>query len=128
MSLEFAIIPSSKNYEDYANNVENIMRQNIKHNVVIDIDKDYNETLNSRINNWKKKEYHIINLDEEYTENNILSVIFYDDNSKSEKMSILDFVDIIASFEDVNVDEDVEDEDKDNNEEHKIENGGCIIS
>ena len=121
MSLEFVIIPSSKIYEDYANNVEIIMRQNIKHNVVIDIDEDYDEELDSRINKWSKKEYHIIIVDEEYTKNNILSVIFYDKESTPEKMSILDFVDIISSFEDVKLDEDVEDDDT-------TENSGCILS
>jgi hypothetical protein len=100
MVLEFVIVPYATKYEDYANDIEAMMRHNINAGIVVDFDKNYDESLSSRINKWKKKEYHIITVDEEYAENSYIKVRFYDKGSKTEKMTLLDFIDLVSSFED----------------------------
>ena len=100
MSLEFVIIPSKKNHEDGADDIVAMMRHNIKHIMNIEFDKNYDDSLNSRINKWKRKDFHVITVDEEYAENSYIKVRFYDKGSKPEKMTLLDFIDIVSSFED----------------------------
>jgi hypothetical protein len=122
MSLEFVIIPSKKIYEDSADDVEDMMQNNIKHSMIIEVDKNYDDSLNSRINKWKKKEYHVIVIDEDYLESNYLTIRFYDKGSKPEKMKLLNFIDIVSSFED---DEETHDINKTTDESNQ--EGGCII-
>ena len=122
MALEFVIIPSKKIYEDSADDVEDMMQNNIKHNMIIEFDKNYDDSLNSRIKKWKKKEYNVIIIDEEYPETNYLTIRFYDKGSKPEKMKLLNFIDIVSSFED---EEEVHDVNK--NSDDVNQQGGCII-
>jgi hypothetical protein len=122
MALEFVIIPSKKNYEDSADDVEGMMKNNIKHNMIIEFDKNYDDSLNSRINKWKKKEYNVIIIDEEYPESNYLTIRFYDKGSKPKKMKLGDFIDIVSSFEDEEEVHDINGKSDDANQE-----GGCII-
>lgn len=120
MVLEFVIIPYSNSYQDGADDIAAMMKHNIKHSIVIDFDKDCNESLSSRMNKWKKKEYNIITVDEEYAENGYIKVRFYDKGSKTEKMTLLDFIDLVISFED-----------EDNNEDKKADDDdglfNCVI-
>jgi len=118
MSLEFVVIPSNKIYEDNANDVIAMMRHNIKHNMVIETDKNYDDSLNSRINKWKRKEYDVIIIDEDYPETGYIKVRFCDKGSRPEKMTLLEFIDIVSSFED---------EDNKLYDENEEEDG-CIIS
>ena len=121
MSLEFVIIPSKKTYEDNADDVEAMMRHNIKQSMVIDFDKSYDDSLNSRINKWRRKEYDIIIVDEEYSETNYIKVKFNDKGARMETMTLLDFIDLVSSFED-------EDEDKKDEKSYdENQDGGCII-
>jgi hypothetical protein len=122
MALEFVIIPSKKIYEDSADDVKDMMQNNIKHSMIIEFDKNYDDSLNSRIKKCKKKEYNIIIIDEEYPETNYLTIRFYDKGSKPEKMKLLNFIDIVSSFED---EEEVHDINK--NSEDVNQEGGCII-
>ena len=124
MSLEFVIIPSNKIYEDNADDIEAMMRHNIKHSMVIEIDKNYDDSLNSRINKWKKKEYHVINVNEEYSETTYITIRFYDKSSKLERMTLLDFIDIVSSFEDEEEKHNTNNNSDDTNDE---EEGGCTI-
>ena len=121
MSLEFVIIPSKKSYEDNADDVEAMMRHNIKHSMVIDFDKNYDDSLNSRINKWKRKEYDIIIVDEEYAQTNYIKVKFNDKGARMESMTLLDFIDLVSSFED-------DDEDKKDEKSYdENQDGGCTV-
>ena len=122
MALEFVIIPFKKICEDNIDDVENMMKNNIKHNMIIEFDKNYDDSLNSRIKKWKKKEYNIIIIDEDYPETNYLTIRFYDKGSKPEKIKLLNFIDIVSSFED---EEEVHDINK--NSDDVNQEGGCII-
>lgn len=123
MSLEFVVIPSNKIYEDNANDVIAMMRHNIKHNMVIETDKNYDDSLNSRINKWKRKEYDVIIIDEDYPETGYIKVRFCDKGSRPEKMTLLEFIDIVSSFEDEDETQNINEKSDDDNQE-----GGCIIS
>lgn len=132
MAFEFVIIPSKKNYEDNANDVEAMMRHNINHSMVIEFDKNYDNSLNSRINKWKRKEYDIIIVDEEYEETNCIKVKFNDNDMKTETMTLLDFIDLVISFEEndeKNEHDEKHNDEKHNDEKHNDENqdGGCTL-
>lgn len=100
MALEFVIIPSKQLYEDYADDIVIMMRNNIKREMDIEIDRDYDKSLSSRINEWTDKEYDVINVDENYGETNTIVVRFSDKGSNPEKMELTEFVDLVSSFED----------------------------
>ncbi len=123
MVLEFVIIPYSNSCQDGAEDIAAMMQHNIKHSIVIDFDKDCDESLSSRINKWKKKEYNIITVDEEYAENSYIKVRFYDKGSKAEKMTLLDFIDLVVSFEDEDTNEDTNENKKTDNDE----SSNCVI-
>lgn len=100
MSLEFVIIPIKQNHEDYADDIVAMMRHNIKHIMHIQYDKFYDKSLSARLSKWKKDECDVITVDGEYAENNTIVVRFSDKGSNPEKMSLLEFIDIVSSFED----------------------------
>ena len=89
MSLEFVIIPTKQHYEDYAVDVEGLLRRNISHNTHIHFDKDYDKTLNNRIGRWKKNDYDIIIIDEDYFDSNTIVVKFSDKGSTSDNLTTI---------------------------------------
>lgn len=100
MSLDFVIIPSNLIYEENAHDVVAMMKHNITHNMNIEFDTNYDKLLSTRITKWRKEEYDIIIVDGNYVEASYLTVQFYDKGSKLEKMSLMEFIDTVSSFED----------------------------
>ena len=100
MSLDFVVIPTNKLYEDSANDVVAMMKHNIPHKMNIEFDANYDKLLSTRIGKWKKEEYDIIIVDDNYLESGHLTVQFSDKGSRLEKMSLMEFIDTVASFED----------------------------
>lgn len=103
MSYKCVIIPSKSNYEDIADDVCDMLRREIKHTIIIEIDKNYNELLKSRIETWiysinddvynddDYNYYDIIIIDEDYVESNHIKVKFNDMLIKT--MTLTDFID-----------------------------------
>jgi hypothetical protein len=125
MSLEFVIIPSKQSYEDHADDVKAMMRHNIKQSMIIDFDKSYDDSLNSRINKWRRKEYDIIIVDEEYPDTNCIKVKFNDKGTRIETMTLLNFIDLVSSFENNEEQEQEEEEEEEEEQEEANQNGGC---
>lgn len=119
MSLEFVIIPSKQDYEDYAVDVESLLCRNITHNTHIHFDKDYDKTLNNRISRWEKNDYDIIIVDEDYFDTNTIIVKFSDKGSTSDRMFLADFIELVSSFED--------DDNNDKTNDSEDEENGCVI-
>ena len=122
MSLDFAIIPSNKIYEENAEDIVTMMKNNIKHSMNIEFDNNYDKMLSTRIGKWKKEEYDIIIVDGNYLEAGYLTVQFSDTGSKPERMSLMEFIDTVVSFED----DDEEKQEKTANNDTDDESG-CII-
>jgi|LakMenEpi03Aug12_release.lakeMendotaPanAssembly.Ray.scaffolds.fasta_scaffold2015677_1 hypothetical protein len=102
MSLEFAIIPINSTFINTAYDIETKLKENkdnIKLQLNIVIDTNYDIHFTTRINKWKKQVYNIITIDQDYYESNSIIVIFSDKKSTSQTMEIDEFIDLVMSFE-----------------------------
>ena len=70
MSIDFVIIPASKELEEYAYKVKSKLEDCIFVVSNFQIDTNFNLNLNSRINKWKKDDFDIIVITPEFIENN----------------------------------------------------------
>ena len=106
MSLEFVIIPISKRIEQNAYDIKSKLVNSSKLSVNVEIDLNYELSTNNKLMKWKKKDYNIIIVDEDFIETNTIVVRFSDKGSKPKLINLDDFIDLVSSFEDE--DEDVD--------------------
>jgi hypothetical protein len=123
MSIEFAIIPVVQQFEEQAYVIKNKIQSAVKLNTSIEVDTEYSSPLTSRISIWKKKEYDIITIDQDFIENNSIVVRFSDKGSRPKTMELEEFIDLVVSFED---DEDPQPKDESTNDDNN-DVGGCTI-
>jgi len=116
MSIEFVIIPVLKEFEEYAINLKDKLTSSIKINTHFQIDTNFEENMNSRINKWKKDDYDIILINQDCIETNKIIVRFSDKGSRFKSMDLEEFIELVNSFED----------DLDRDYEHSYESN-CII-
>jgi threonyl-tRNA synthetase len=122
MSLKFAIIPLSQNFDHNAYDIKSKLLDSIKLPLTIEVDLDYSKSYDSKKLKWIKKKYDVIIIDDDVTKNNRITVLFSDKGSKPTTMEIDEFIDLVASFEDDDVDKN-----KDNNEQN-VKNCDKIIT
>ena len=119
MSLEFAIVPFDNSFVSAAYEIENKLRNKIRLQLDVVVDTNYHTSFASRINKWKKQDYDVITIDQEYSSNNIIIVRFCDNGSKAQAMYVDKFIELVASYDD----DDTEEE----NVEETPNTGGCIL-
>ena len=100
MSLDFVIIPVTKTLENSAYNIRNKLNSAVKIPITIDLDINYKFPLNNRISKWRKNHYDIVVVDHDFPESNTVMVRFLDKGSRSKKMNLDVFIDLVTSFED----------------------------
>jgi hypothetical protein len=105
MSLEFVIIPISKRIEQNAYDIKSKLVNSSKLSVNVEIDLNYELSTNNKLMKWKKKDYNIIIVDEDFIETNTIVVRFSDKGSKSKLINLDDFIELVSSFEDEAEDE-----------------------
>ena len=152
MSLEFVIIPTTNKYENAARDVKDVLEDSINQIGDVTVDCNYLSPLNTRVSKWKKNEYIIITVDNEYFLTNSITVRFADKKSHPSLMEVDEFISLVSSFNDagkdddsddagknvvnndknvVNNDKDVANNDKDvaknNDTDDDTDNNGCII-
>ena len=122
MSLEFVIIPANKDLEQVAFNIKSKLISYSKLHVTVYFDFNYTISSVNKIQKWKKKDYNIIVINEDFIETNCVVVRFSDKGSKQKTMGLDEFIDLVASFDD-------DDKEKSNDVFTIEENnkGGCII-
>lgn len=98
MSLEFVMIPSSKEYENDANDLIEKLKNNITKSVEFEFDNNYQMKLNSRVGRHRKADKDIIMIDNNYTEKDILTIWFSDKGSKMQKMDVDEFTTLLNEF------------------------------
>lgn len=123
MSIEFIIIPVTKELEECAIKIKDKLTNNIKINIHFQIDTSFNVNITSRINKWKKDDYDIIIINQDCIETNNIIVRFSDKGSRLKNMELEEFIELVNSFED----EEDEKDDKDEEDDNKNESN-CIIS
>jgi threonyl-tRNA synthetase len=125
MSLEFVIIPVTKDYENLAYELSNKMKKSANTSLNIEFDTNYNLSLNTRTNKHKRDDKNIIIINDTYSEQERVVVSFSDKGSRSKTMNIEEFLELIASFD--------YDEKEDENNDSIIKNandendGLCVI-
>ena len=125
MSLEFAIIPITDTFVSAAYTIQSKLKDNVKLEMSITIDTNYEQSFISRINKWKKQGYDIITIDSDFDESNSIVVRFSDKGSRAQSMEVEEFIDLVASFEDETNHNDSQN--KDNITEKSDQDGGCTI-
>ncbi len=98
MSLEFVMIPSSKEYENDANDLIEKLKNNITKSVEFEFDNNYHMKLNSRVGRNRKADKDIIIIDNNYTEKDLLTIWFSDKGSKMQKMDVDEFTTLLNEF------------------------------
>ena len=126
MSLEFVIIPLTSVFITTAQDIQNKLKTAIKTKITIQIDTNYDILTRARIQKWKKQQFNVITIDNDYNQANTISVLFSEKRSRPEVMEVEEFIDLVASFEDkdqhnIYHTRDSDDLDTDNS------NGGCTI-
>jgi hypothetical protein len=111
MSLEFAIIPCTPAFLSDAHDIQTKLKEKIKLVISIIIDTNYNTPYNTRISKWKKLEHNVITIDHEYNESQTIFVRFSDKGSRPHVTELDEFIELVNSFEENEVDtDDSEDE------------------
>ena len=136
MPLEFAIIPLTPAFLSAARDIQNKLNTHVKLKITITIDTNYETPYNTRINKWKKKYYDIITIN---NDSNSIVVRFSEKGSKSQVMEVNDFIDLVASFDEKEYDNDLHNSEEDVEENTEInsevesdklvsnEDGCCIM-
>ena len=134
MSLEFAIVPIDKTFLNTAYDLQTKLKNVAKVKLYIIVDTDFELQFNRRIQKWKKQEFHIVSIDEDYNESNCIIVRFLDKGkgSRPKAMEVEEFIELISSFEDENDEINNLDKNNLNNEtnntlEEDKSNGGCVL-
>lgn len=126
MSLEFAIIPITEDYISVAYNIETKLKEIVNLEMIINIDTNYKQSLNSRVNKWKKQDFDIITIDQDYKESNSIFVRLYDKGSRPQIMEIDEFIELVSSFEETPETNNIKTSDKQTNDDSE-QDGNCII-
>ena len=109
MSLEFVIIPTTNKYENAARDIKDALEDSVSQIGDVQIDCNYVSPLNSRVSKWKKNEYIIITVDNEYFLTNSITVRFADKKSHPSLMEVDDFISLVSSFNDTSKNDDSDD-------------------
>jgi len=86
MSLEFVIITASEDLEKVAFDIKSKLTSCSKLPVTVDFDFDYSVSSVNKILKWKRKDYDIIVINEDFYQTNRLVVRFSDKGSKQKTM------------------------------------------
>lgn len=130
MSIEFVILPATQQFESDSYIIKSKIIDSLNINVNIEIDQNYSSSLSSRINKWKKEDYDIIVIEQDYIETKSIIVRFSDKGSKPQVMELEEFIELIASFEDEPQEEENQHEEPDMekyNYSYQDEDSKCII-
>ena len=115
MSLEFVIIPTTNKYENAARDIKDVLEDSISQIGDVTVDCNYLSPLNTRVSKWKKNEYIIITVDNEYFLTNSITVRFADKKSHPSLMEVDEFISLVSSFNDASKDTNTNDTNNDTN-------------
>ncbi len=117
MSLDFAIIPITTKFFATANDIKYKLTSSVNCQLDIQIDTDTDIKIQSRIQKWKKQDYNIVYIDEDYDESRSIIVTFSGKGSRSHPMLVDEFIDIVSSYESDSDTNDKKKDDKDENDD-----------
>jgi hypothetical protein len=141
-NLKFIVIPTKNNYEEYSEEI--ISKIKDVENCNAELDKNYNDTMNTRVNKYKKNNKNIITIGLSEVEHNTIMIHF--NGVRPKTMELDEFIALLESYEEEDDDdssssESSQDEDvgsmfktqktsknKKEKEEEEEEDESCVIS
>lgn len=119
-TLKFFIIPTKNTYEEYSEEIVSKIRD--VENCNADIDRNYSESMNSRINKYKKNGKNIITVGLSEVEHNTIMIHF--NGIRPKTMELDEFIELLESYdnEDDDDDEDNDDDESSSSDEEDIGN------
>ena len=103
-SLNFVVIPTKNIYEDYSKDL--VAKIKNVDNCLSDLDRNYGDTLNSRINRYKKINKNIITIGLSEVEHDTLMIHF--NGARPKTMEMDDFIALLESYGNINDESDTE--------------------
>ena len=123
MDLGFAVIPFERSNYASAKDFVNKLTNHIVTYIDIKIDDDFDTPFSVRMNKWRRDEYNVIIINDDYFESNSISIRYNDSFNKPENIGIDDFIELVSNFEYNNID--INNATTNNNDDN---NASCIIS
>lgn len=112
--LRFIVIPTKNNYEEYSEEIVSKIKD--VENCTAELDNNYSENLNSRVNKYKKNNKNIITIGLSEVEHNTIMIHF--NGVRPKTMELDEFIALLESYEEDNDESETsssssEDEDED---------------
>jgi hypothetical protein len=108
--LKFIVIPTKNTYEEYSEEIVSKIKE--VNNCNAELDNNYSETLNIRVNKYKKNNKNVITIGLSEVEHNTIMIHF--NGSRPKTMEYNEFIELLESYD--NEDEDEDDSDSSSSE------------
>jgi len=99
MDLGFAIIPFERSNYSSAKDFVNKLTNHIVTYIDIKIDNDFDTPFSVRMNKWRRDEYNVIIINDDYFETNSISIRYNDSFNEPENIGIDVFIELVSNFE-----------------------------
>jgi hypothetical protein len=119
-TLKFIVIPTKNNYEEYSEEI--ISKIKDVENCNAELDKNYNDTMNTRVNKYKKNNKNIITIGLSEVEHNTIMIHF--NGVRPKTMELDEFIALLESYEE---EDDEDDDDSSSSESSQDEDVGSMF-
>jgi hypothetical protein len=94
-TLKFVVIPTKNTYEEYSEEIVSKIKD--VNNCNAELDKNYNETLNTRVNKYKKNNKNVITIGLSEVEHDTIMIHF--NGARPKTMECEEFIALLESYE-----------------------------
>ena len=112
-TLKFIVIPTKNTYEDYSEEIVSKIKD--VENCSANIDNNYTDSMNSRVNKYKKNNKNIITIGLSEVEHNTIMIHF--NGIRPKTMELDEFISLLESYENEDEDDDEDDVSSSSSEE-----------
>jgi hypothetical protein len=95
-TLKFVVIPTKNTYEEYSEEIVSKIKD--INNCDAELDNNYNETLNVRVNKYKKNNKNVITIGLSEVEHDTMMIHF--NGSRPKTMECNEFIELLESYDD----------------------------
>jgi hypothetical protein len=112
-TLKFIVIPTKNTYEEYSEEIVSKIKD--VENCTANIDNNYTDSMNSRVNKYKKNNKNIITIGLSEVEHNTIMIHF--NGIRPKTMELDEFISLLESYENEDEDDDEDDSSSSSSEE-----------
>ena len=94
--LKFIVIPTKNTYEEYSEEIVSKIKE--VNNCNAELDRNYNETLNARVNKYKKNNKNVITIGLSEVEHDTIMIHF--NGARPKTMECDEFIALLESYDD----------------------------